>query len=59
MVTVNLTNLTFEEWDVESGQCVRQTSLQGADAILRHGTLFTEEPLANGLIKWSAVMDIK
>jgi eukaryotic-like serine/threonine-protein kinase len=44
MVTVNLTNLTFEEWDMESGQRLRQTPMQGADAILKG------EPLADHLL---------
>jgi WD40 repeat protein len=44
MMTVNLTNLTFEEWDMVSGQRLRQTSMQGADAILNG------EPLTTGLL---------
>ncbi|MHC1769259.1 MAG: protein kinase [Verrucomicrobiia bacterium] len=49
MVTVNLTNLTFEHWDMESGQCLRQTRIQDADALLHHGTLLNGQPLQTAL----------
>jgi len=59
MVTVNLTNLTFEQWDMERGQRLRQTRIQGADAILHHGVLSNGQPLTNGLVKSTYVADIK
>ncbi len=58
MVTVNLTNLTFEEWDMESGQCLRQKSIQDADAILHHGTLLNGQPLQTGLMGSVNVIDV-
>ncbi len=52
MVAVNLAKLTFEEWDTtqSSSQPLRETSIQGADAILHRGTLMNGKPLTNGFI---------
>jgi eukaryotic-like serine/threonine-protein kinase len=50
MVTVNLTSLTFEEWDMDSGQLLRQKGIQSADAILPHGTNSNGQPLQAGLM---------
>jgi WD40 repeat protein len=53
IVSVNLINLTFEDWDIESGQFLRQRPIQGAEVLLPHGATSSERKrtlLGNWLI---------
>lgn len=54
---VNLADMTFEEWDSESGQLLRQERIQGADTILHHGTLLNGMPWQTGIYRYWFAFD--